>query len=76
MYSQSTSFLGCSNSGFDVVGNLRLVQKFCEKDPDPFFVRITDACNWPDAARDLMLQTVLIGKSTESIGLFVFNCGG
>ncbi len=52
------------------------MQKFCEKDPDPFFVRITDACNWPDAARDLMLQTVLIGKSTGSIGLFVFNCGG
>ncbi len=25
VYSQSTSFLRCGNSGFDVVGNLRLV---------------------------------------------------
>ncbi len=69
MYSQSTSFLRRGNSGFDFVGNLRLVPKFCEKDPDSFFVlfeRIANACNWPDAARALMLQTVLIGKAQEA----------
>ncbi len=50
VYSQST-FLGRFNFGFDV-GNLRLVPKFCGKDPDSFFVlfeRIADACNWLDA---------------------------
>ncbi len=66
VYSQPTSFLGHGNSGFDIVGNLRLVPKFCEKDPESFFVffeSIADACNWPDVARALMLQTVLIGKA-------------
>lgn len=68
-YAQSTSFSSRGISGFDVVGNLWLVPKFCERDPDSFFVffeRIADACKWPDAARALMLQTVLTGKAQEA----------
>lgn len=37
-YAQSTSFSSRGISGFDVVGNLRLVPKFCKRDPDSFFV--------------------------------------
>lgn len=57
------------SSDFDVLGNLRLVPKFSESDPDSFFLlfeRVADARNWPAAARALMLQCVLTGKAQEA----------
>lgn len=53
---------------FDVLGNLRLLPKFSERDPESFFSlfeRVADARNWPDSARTLMLQCVLTGRVQE-----------
>ena len=58
-----------SCDGFDVLGNLRLLPKFSEKDPESFFAlfeRVADARNWPDSARTLMLQCVLTGRAQEA----------
>ena len=48
-----------SAGGFDISGNLRLVPKFSERDPEAFFAmfeRVADIRKWPDSARTLMLQ--------------------
>ncbi|XP_060777490.1 uncharacterized protein LOC132886624 isoform X1 [Neoarius graeffei] len=55
--------------GFDVRGNLRLVPKFSESDPDTFFLlfeRLADAQSWPNSARALLLQCVITGKAQEA----------
>ena len=54
--------------GFDINGNLRLVPKFSERDPEAFFAmfeRVADVRKWPDSARTLMLQCVLTGRAQE-----------
>lgn len=54
---------------FDVVGNLKLVPKFDEKDVERFlllFERVADARNWPNEERTLMLQCVFIGRAQEA----------
>lgn len=58
-----------SAANFDVVGNLRLLPKFSEREPESFFSlfeHIADAHNWPDSARTLMLQCVLTGRAQEA----------
>ena len=58
-----------SSDESDVLGNLRLVPKFSEKDPESFFSlfeRVADVRNWPDTARTLMLQCVLTGRAQEA----------
>lgn len=59
----------CPSSRFDLVGNLRLVPKFNERDPETFFSlfeRVADARGWLDVARTTMLQCVLTGKAQEA----------
>lgn len=64
----STEPAGQSAGFFDINGNLRLVPKFSERDPEAFFTmfeRVADVRKWPDAARTLMLQCVLTGRAQE-----------
>lgn len=52
--------------GFDINGDLRLLPKFSERDPEAFFAmfeRVADVRKWPDSARTLMLQCVLTGRA-------------
>ncbi len=61
------AFQGVSQR-FDTAGNLRLVPKFNERDPDTFFIlfeRIAEARGWPSKERTLLLQCVLTGKAQE-----------
>uniref|UniRef100_A0A671UNG2 SCAN box domain-containing protein n=1 Tax=Sparus aurata TaxID=8175 RepID=A0A671UNG2_SPAAU len=54
---------------FDVVGNLRLVPKCEERDPDTFFSlfeRVANVRGWPEADRVVLLQSVLTGKAQEA----------
>lgn len=58
-------FQGASQR-FDTAGNLRLVPKFNERDPDTFFIlfeRIAEARAWPSKERTLLLQCVLTGRA-------------
>ncbi|XP_036974481.1 uncharacterized protein LOC119030758 [Acanthopagrus latus] len=58
-----------SSECFDVLGNLRLLPKFNEKEPEAFFSlfeRVAEARRWPDAARTVMLQCALTGKAQEA----------
>ncbi len=53
---------------FDTAGNLRLVPKFNEGDPDTFFIffeRIVEATGWPSKEHTLLLQCVLTGRAQE-----------
>lgn len=53
---------------FDTAGNLRLMPKFSERDPDTFFTlfeRIAEARGWPSKERTLLLQCVLTGRAQE-----------
>ena len=53
----------------DVLGDLRLVPKFNERDPDVFFSmfeRLAEAWGWPDSTCTLMLQCVLTGRAQEA----------
>ena len=45
---------------FDIVGNLRLLPKFNEKDPETLFSfeRVADSRSWPDSDSTLLLQCV------------------
>jgi len=57
------------SGSFDVAGNLRLLPKFNEHDPDVFFSlfeTIAEEGKWPSAIRVLMLQTVITGKAQEA----------
>ena len=57
-----------SMKGFDVVGNLRLVPQFEERDPGAFFSlfeRVANVRGWPEADHVVMLQSVLTGKAQE-----------
>ncbi|XP_055788765.1 uncharacterized protein LOC129861392 [Salvelinus fontinalis] len=63
------SSFGRAPDTFDIVGNLRLLPQFNEKDPETFFLlfeRVADARSWPDSDRTLMLQCVLTGKAQEA----------
>ena len=54
---------------FDAVGNLRLVLKFEERDPDTLFSLFECVANvrgWSEADRVVMLQSVLTGKAQEA----------
>lgn len=54
---------------FDVVGNLKLLPKFNERDPDVFFSlfeSIAEERNWPIADRVVMLQSVITGRAQEA----------
>ncbi len=54
---------------FDVVGNMKLIPKFDEKDVERFFLLfecVADARNWPDEERTLMLQSVFTGRAQEA----------
>lgn len=56
-------------TGFDVAGNLWLLPRFNERDPDTFFAlfeRVADSRGWPNADRTLMLQCVFTGKAQEA----------
>uniref|UniRef100_A0A3B4TE40 Gypsy retrotransposon integrase-like protein 1 n=1 Tax=Seriola dumerili TaxID=41447 RepID=A0A3B4TE40_SERDU len=58
-----------SSKCFDVLGNLRLLPKFCEKDPETFFSlfeRVAESRKWPDSALSLMLQCALTGRAQEA----------
>uniref|UniRef100_A0A8C1I8K6 Gypsy retrotransposon integrase-like protein 1 n=1 Tax=Cyprinus carpio TaxID=7962 RepID=A0A8C1I8K6_CYPCA len=53
---------------FDTAGNLRLMPKFSERDPDTFFTlfeRIAEARGWPSKERTLLLQCVFTGRAQE-----------
>lgn len=53
----------------DLGGNLRLVPKFNERDPDVFFSmfeRVAETRAWSDAEQVLLLQSVLTGKAQEA----------
>ena len=53
----------------DIVGNLRLLPKLNERDPETFlslFERVADTRKWPESARALMLQCVLTGRVQEA----------
>ena len=57
-------------SHFDLVGNLKLVPKFNERDPEKkisVFERVADTRAWPGADRRVMLQCVLTGKAQEAL---------
>ena len=54
---------------FDMVGNLRLVPKFEEREPDTFFSlfeHVASVRGWPQANRVVLLQSVLTGKAQEA----------
>ena len=59
-----------AHDGSDGSGsNLRFVPKFNERDPDTFFTlfeRVSEAKQWPDSERILLLQCVLTGKGQEA----------
>lgn len=66
------AFQGASQM-FDTAGNLRLVPKFNERDPDTFFIlfeRIAEARGWPSKERTLLLQCVLTGRAQEVYSAF------
>lgn len=53
---------------FDISGNLKLVPRFSERDPDTFFSlfeRVADSRRWSDAERTLLLQCTLTGRAQE-----------
>ena len=53
---------------FDVLGNLQLLPKFNEKDPETFFSLfecVAASIKWPESACTLMLQCVLTGRAQE-----------
>ncbi len=55
--------------GRDLTASLRLVPKFNERDPDTFFTlfeRVSEARQWPDGDKVLLLQCVLTGKAQEA----------
>jgi hypothetical protein len=69
----SSSPMECSSLGrsppSDVAGNLWLVPKCAEKDPDLFeklFESVADSQALPDADCTLMLQCVLTGRAQEA----------
>uniref|UniRef100_A0A8C5CMY1 Gypsy retrotransposon integrase-like protein 1 n=1 Tax=Gadus morhua TaxID=8049 RepID=A0A8C5CMY1_GADMO len=54
---------------FDVLGNLRLLPKFNERDPESFFSlfeRVAESRKWPESARTVMLQCALTGRAQEA----------
>ncbi|XP_030294105.1 uncharacterized protein LOC115594274 [Sparus aurata] len=66
---------GGGGDGFDVLGNLRLLPKFNEKDPETFFSlfeRVAASRKWPESARTLMLQCVLTGRAQEAYSSLSF----
>jgi hypothetical protein len=66
---RNRSSFGRAPDTFDIVGNLRLLPQFNEKDPETFFLlfeRVANARSWPDSDRALMLQCVLTGKAQEA----------
>ena len=66
---RGSSAFGRAPETFDIVGNLRLLPRFNERDPETFFSlfeRVADARSWPDSDRTLMLQCVLTGKAQEA----------
>lgn len=61
--------------GFDVLGKLRLMPKFNERDPESFFSLfewVVEARKWPVSARTLMLQCALTGRAQEAYSLLSF----
>lgn len=59
-----------------MLGNLRLVPKFSECDPDTFFSLfelVAEARKWPDTARTFMLQCVLTGRAQEAYSALSFT---
>uniref|UniRef100_A0A674APU8 SCAN box domain-containing protein n=1 Tax=Salmo trutta TaxID=8032 RepID=A0A674APU8_SALTR len=66
---RNRSSVGHAPDTFDIVGNLRLLPQFNERDPETFFLlfeRVANARSWPDSDRTLMLQCVLTGKAQEA----------
>uniref|UniRef100_A0A8L0DMS3 ribonuclease H n=1 Tax=Oncorhynchus mykiss TaxID=8022 RepID=A0A8L0DMS3_ONCMY len=66
---RGSSSFGRAPETFDIVGNLRLLPQFNERDPETFFSlfeRVADVRSWPDSDRTLMLQCVLTGKAQEA----------
>ena len=64
----SSGFLG-SSERFDVLGNLKLLPKFSEKDPETFFSlfeRVAETRKWPESSLSLMLQCALTGRAQEA----------
>ncbi len=58
-----------SSEGFDILGNLRLLPRFNEKEPEAFFSlfeRVAEVRKWPESARTVMLQCVLTGRAQEA----------
>ena len=63
------SGFGAGCEGRDLTASLRLVPEFNERDPDTFFTlfeRVSEARQWPDGDRVLLLQCVLTGKAQEA----------
>lgn len=60
----SVASVVASSSSFDIIGNLGLLPKLNEKDPDT--ERVADTRGWPDAECTLILQCVFTGKAQEA----------
>ncbi len=73
---ESSSFLPeYSEECFDVLGNLRLLPKFNERDPETFFSLfeyVAESRKWPESACTLMLQCVLTGRAQEAYSALSF----
>ncbi len=74
---ESSSFLPeRSEECFDVLGNLRLLPKFNERDPETFFSlfeRVAETRKWPESAQTLMLQCALTGRAQEAYSSLSFT---
>ena len=65
----SNTARGGGGKSIDIGGNLRLLPRFNEKDPDIFFLlfdRVAEAQQWTDSECALLLQSVLTGKAQEA----------
>ena len=57
-----------ASSQFDATKNIRLVQKFEEKEVDKYFMdfeKIAKSLKWPKESLTLLLQSVFVGKARE-----------
>ena len=68
-----------SGTNFDAAKNIRLVPKFQEKEVDKYFQhfeKIATSLHWPKNVWALMLQSVLVGKASETFSALPLDTSG